>query len=161
MLDAVEAAAQHQQRHDDGGRGDARVAAQTEQLEAGRDAGELGAGRADVGHDEHGEGGAPDPHAVALADEADEPLAGDDAHAGGEAVEHHQGDGGEQEHPQQLVAVLGAEHRVGGDPGRVVVGEAGEQPRAHDRHQCPEREPFPPRAPHVTSPAVPAGRRRW
>ena len=54
-------------------------------------------------------------------------------------MEEHEGDGGEQEHPQQLVAVVRAEDRVGGDAGRVVVGEAGEQPRTDHRQQRAER----------------------
>ena len=90
-----------------------------------------------------------DPHAVALAHQADQALAGDDAHPRGQAVEHDQRDGGEQEHPQQLVAVVGAEHRVGGDAGRVVVGEPGEQAGTDDGQQRTDGQALPARSPHV------------
>ena len=77
-------------------------------------------------------GGAP---AVALADQGQQPLAGDDPQPHPELVEDDQRRGRERQDPEQLVAVLGAEDRVGGDPGRVVVGEAGEQPGPDHRQQ--------------------------
>ena len=73
--------------------------------------------------------------AVALADQGQQALAGDDPQPHAELVEDDQRRGREGQHPEQLVAVLGAEDRVGGDPGRVVVGEAGEQAGADDRQQ--------------------------
>ena len=78
------------------------------------------------------------PHAVPLTHEADQTLSCDDTHACRQAVEDDEGDGGEQEHPQQLVAVVRAEDRVGRDAGRVVVGQPGEQPRTDHRQQCAE-----------------------
>ena len=74
--------------------------------------------------------------AVALADQPGEPLPGDDAHPRAELVEEDERAGRERQHPEQLVAVVGAEDRVRRDPGRVVVGEPGEQARAGDRGEC-------------------------
>ena len=73
--------------------------------------------------------------AVVLADQGQQALAGDDAHPHAELVEDDQRRGRERQNPEQLVAVLGAEDRVGGDPGRVVVGEPGQDPRADDGEQ--------------------------
>jgi hypothetical protein len=70
-------------------------------------------------------------------------------------VEEHERDGGQQQHPQQLVAVVRSEDRVGGDPGRIVVGQAGEQPRTDHRQQCAETEPVAPEALHVAWSRVP------
>lgn len=64
----------------------------------------------------------------------DEPLPGDHTHPR-QAVEHHQRDGGQQQHPQQLIAVVGASTRIGGDAGRIVVGESGQQAGADDGEQ--------------------------
>jgi hypothetical protein len=50
-------------------------------------------------------------------------------------VEDDQRRGRDDQDPDQLIAVFGAEDRVGGDPGRVVVGEAGEQAGADDGEQ--------------------------
>ena len=69
-------------------------------------------------------------------------------------MEQDQRDGGEQQHPQQLVAVVGAENRVRGDAGRVVIGESGEQTRTDDRQQCAEGKPFAAGAIHGESAGV-------
>src|SRR5206468_5053392 len=66
---------------------------------------------------------------VVLADQGEQSLAGDDPQPHPELVEDDQRRGREGEDPEQLVAVLGAEDRVGGDPGRVVIGETGQQAR--------------------------------
>ena len=71
----------------------------------------------------------------ALADQRQQPLAGDDPEPHPDLVEDDQRRGREGEDPEQLVAVAGAEDRVGGDPGRVVVGEAGEDAGADHRQQ--------------------------
>ena len=60
-------------------------------------------------------------HAVALTDQADQALAGDDAHPRPEAMEDDQRNGRQQQYPQQLVSVLGAQHRVGGNAGGVII----------------------------------------
>ncbi len=158
MLDAVKAATQYQQGHDDRRSGDARVAADPEKFGAGGDPGELGTGRADVGDHEHGQRGTAQPHAVPLTYQADETLPGDHTHACCQAVEEHEGDGGQQQDPQQLVAVVRSEYGVGGDPGRIVVGQAGEQPRTDHRQQSAETEPLAPEALHVALSPVPLTR---
>jgi hypothetical protein len=56
-------------------------------------------------------------------------VTGAAAHSCAEFVEDNDGDGRPREHPEQPVAEVGAEDRVGGDAGRVVVGEAGENAR--------------------------------
>ena len=68
-------------------------------------------------------------------------------------MEEHESDGGQQQHPQQLVAVVRTEYRVGRDPGRVVVGQAGEQPRTDDRQQRAETETLAPEAFHGVAPS--------
>jgi hypothetical protein len=45
-----------------------------------------------------------------------------------------------QQRPEESVAEVGAEDRVGGDAGGVVVRKAGQDARPHDRQQS-EREP--------------------
>ena len=76
-------------------------------------------------------------HAEALADQAGEALPGDGSEPHRDRVvedEHRRGD---DEHPDQRVAVVGAEDRVGRDAGGVVVGEAGEDARARARRGTP------------------------
>ena len=75
------------------------------------------------------------PRPVVLADQGQQALAGDDPEPHAELVEDDQRRGREGQNPEQLVAVLGAEDRVGGDPGRVVVGEAGQHARADHGEQ--------------------------
>ena len=70
-----------------------------------------------------------------LPDQGQQPFAGDDAEPHPDLVEDDQRRGRERQHPEQLVAVAGAEDRVGGDPGRVVVGEAGEDAGTDHRQQ--------------------------
>ena len=94
------------------------------------------------------------PRAVALADQGQQALAGDDPQPHPELVEDDQRRGRQRQHPEQLVAVLGAEDRVGRDPGRVVVGEAGQQPGPDHRQQrrqrpAPQQQLAPPRDPPV------------
>jgi hypothetical protein len=130
VLDVAEALAQDQRR--DAGRRQwhAEVAAHpAEQLHRRRDPGELGAEGAGVGDHQGRQHQRRGPRPVALADEREQPLAGDDPQPYPELVEDDQRRGREGEDPEQLVAVLGAEDRVGGDPGRIVVGEAGQQAR--------------------------------
>ena len=122
--------AQHQRAHDHGAHGHGEIAAHSQQLCAGSDAGELRGGRSQVGDDEGHQGSGAHAHAVPMPDQADQALAGDHPQPGAEVVEHHQCQGREEQHPQQLVAVVGSQHRVRRDAGRVVVGQSGEQSRA-------------------------------
>ena len=46
---------------------------------------------------------------------------------GPEVVAHHQGDCGQEQDPEQLVAILGAEHGIGRDPGGILIAEAREE----------------------------------
>jgi hypothetical protein len=136
VLDAVKRPPQHEQRDADRGQRDAEVAADAgEQVESGCDAGELGAQRAEVGNDQCAErkGGAARPEMI--ADEREQALLGHHAHAGTELVEDDQSERRDREHPQQAIAELGAEDRVGGDPGGVVIGEPGQHARPDDREQ--------------------------
>ncbi len=131
VLDPVEASAHDEQRDAGGGEGHAQVAAHPEELEARGDPGELRARGAHVGEHEGGHRHGGSAHAIGLAHQPGETLAGDHAHAGPEVVEEHERDRGQQQHPQEAVAVVGTQHRVGGDPRRVVVGQPGQQTRAH------------------------------
>ena len=119
------------------------------------DPGEFGTGRADVGDHEHGQRGIAQPRPLPLTYQADKSLPGDDTHACWQAVQEHEGDGGRQQHPQQLVPVVRPKCGVGGDPGRAVVGETREQPRTDHRQQCTETEPVAPEAFHVSLSLVP------
>ena len=106
-----------------------------QQVGSRREAGELGREGADVGEQErrHHEGGGP--VAAGVAYQRDEALARGDPRSRGDLVEDDQGGGGQRQHPDQRVAVVGAEQRVRRDPGRIVVGEPGEEPRADDRDE--------------------------
>ena len=90
----------------------------------------------------------PRPHAVPLPHQADETLTGDHTHAGRQAVEKHQRHRGQHENPQQLVAVVGAEHRIRRDARRIVIGQAGKQSRTGYRQQSAQSKPFAPWAIH-------------
>lgn len=105
----METPPQHEERYAQGGGGHAGVAGDAEQLEAGGDPGELGARGAHVGENQDADRDGAKPHPVRVTDQPREALLGDDAHAGAEVVEHDQRDRREQQHPQQPVAVLGAE----------------------------------------------------
>ena len=89
-LDSVEAAAQHQQRHDDCGRWNADIPGDTENFETGCNTGEFSAGSSDVGDDQCSQNRAADGDSVALAHQADQSLAGDDTHPCRQTVEHDQ-----------------------------------------------------------------------
>ena len=55
------------------------------------------------------------------------PLAAPIAHR--QQMKQHQQHGRGRDDPQQSIAVIGAEYGIGGDAGRIVVREPGEQPR--------------------------------
>ena len=136
VLDAAEALAQDEGGDADRREGHADVAAHpAEQLHPGRHPGELGAQRPRVGDDQRGHDEPGGALAESLAHQRQQALAGDDAQPHAQLVEDDQRRGREGEDPEQLVAVFGAEDRVGGDPGRVVVGEPGQEPRADDGEQ--------------------------
>jgi hypothetical protein len=148
----VEGAAEHEQG--DHGRGErhAQVPGHAaEQFRSGGHSGELRAGRAEVGGEEGSEREASAARPIALADQRHETLARDDAHARAELVEDDERRGREAEDPQEPIAVAGPEDRVGGDPCRVVVREAGEQTRPGDGEQRRER---------TQAKSAPAGRER-
>jgi hypothetical protein len=121
-----ETAAHNQQRDEDRSYGHARVAADAGEFGSGGDPGELGAGGADVRQEQDGGGRDGGAMAVAVADQPGQAATGDAAHPCAQLMEDDQRDGREQQHPEQPVAEVGAEDRIGRDAGRVVVGEAGE-----------------------------------
>ena len=62
-------------------------------------------------------------------------LAGDDAELGGQALEQHGDDVGEQHDPEQAIAVFGAGLDVGGEIARVHIGDRGDDRRAGKRQR--------------------------
>ena len=149
VLDPAEAALEHEHAHGQRRERHADVAARAgEHLHPGRDAGELRADRPDVRDDERGQREVRTARAVALAHEPHQALAGDDARAHGELVEDDQRHRRQREHPQQPVAVVGAEDRVGRDarPGRrPTARRAGRGPGRRGTRRsatrCPRRRP--------------------
>jgi hypothetical protein len=135
VLDAAKVATQHEQRDRERGDRNAHVARDAGKLERGGDAGEFGARGAHVGHEEgeQAQGGHAD--SVALANKPGQALPRHDAHARAKLVEEDERHGGQQQHPQQPVAIVSAEDRVGGDARRIVVGEPGQQAGPEDRQQ--------------------------
>jgi hypothetical protein len=73
VLHPVEAAAQHEEGHAHRRDRHAQVAADAEQLEAGGDAGELGAGGAEVGQHQRDQRDRGQPHAEPLTNQPDHP----------------------------------------------------------------------------------------
>ncbi len=141
VLDALEPAAHDERRDQDRRGGHACVAADAGELRRRGHPGKLGAGGADVGHEEDRGGRDRRATPVAVADQPRQPPAGDATHPSAELVENHERDGRQQEHPEQARAEVGAEDRVRRDSGRVVVREAGEHPPPDDggkrrRHAC-------------------------
>jgi hypothetical protein len=150
VLDPVEGAAQDEQRHPQGGERHADVPAHAaEQVEPGRDAGELRRERAEVREHQRGERHRREPRAEALAHQGEQALAGHDAHARAELVVDDQRRRRQRKHPQQAIAVLGAEDRVRRDPRRVVVGQPGQDARPDHGEQRHHRA-----APHELRPAA-------
>jgi hypothetical protein len=142
VLDAVEGAAQHQDARGQRGHRHAHVAAHpAEQFHARRDPRELGAGGAEVGHQQRGQGEGGGARPVTLAHEPQHPLAGYHPHPRTQLVEDDQRGRGHRQHPEHLVAVLGAKDRVRRNAGGVVVGQAREQPGPHHSHEKRERAP--------------------
>jgi hypothetical protein len=140
VLDAVKRAFEHEQRDADRCDGDAHVAASAEQqLRARGNAGKLGAERAEVGEDEGCEHYRRGAKAGSVAHEREQALLRDAAHPRPELVVDDQRCGRECKDPEEPVAVLGAQDRVGGDPGGIVVREPSEQ--ARPEHGEERRDP--------------------
>ena len=74
-----------------------------------------------------------------IAFEADQTLASDDSEPRPEVVEDDQGNGRQQQHPQQRVPVIRSQDGVRGDPRGIVVGKIGEQsgPEHREKRQGP------------------------
>ena len=141
MLDPPEAAPQHQRRNTDGGERHTHRTTHAKQFEPSGESCELGTCCAEVGQYQREKRSTAELHAVALPDQPDDPLTGDHTHPGSETMEQDQRDGGQRQHPQQLISVFSAEHRVGGDAGRVVVGETCDESGTDDREQGTDRQP--------------------
>jgi hypothetical protein len=136
VFDPVEGAAKDQQGDADRGERHADVAADpAEQVEPSGDAGELGAHRADVGDYEGGHLDARVARAPVQSHQGHKAASGDNAHPRAKQVKDDQRGGRDREHPLQLIAVLGAQDRIGRDAGRVVIREPGEDSRAHHSEQ--------------------------
>ena len=108
------------------------LAAHAGETQRRADADELRDADADV-RDQHRAGGEQRPaHAVLLADQLCQALAGHGAHPRGHLLHHDQRDRDHDHHPQQVVAVLGADGRVGGDAAGVVAGVCSDQAGAEE-----------------------------
>ncbi len=133
MLDALERGAQNEHGDHERREGCRDSARDVHELERSGNPGELRGCRPDVRGQQRECRGEPDPEPVPVADQTGEPLAGHDTHACPELVEEHQRDRCEREHPQEAVAVLCTEDRIGCDTRGVVVGEPGEEAGSDDR----------------------------
>ena len=112
-----------------------------EELEGGRQAGELGGRGAEVGdqQQEHGPGGGAQPEA--LADQGGQALAGGDPQAGPDLLGDRQREGDDEQQPEQAIALLGADLGVGGDALGVVVGRGRDQAGAEHAENTTIRLP--------------------
>ena len=81
-----------------------------------------------------------------VAAELRQVAAGDDAELGRERLEQHRDQIGQQDDPEQEVAVLGAGLDVGGEVAGVHVGDRGDHRRAGES----QKGPHPPRRPAST-----------
>ncbi len=135
----------HEEPDGGGGQGDGDVLAHPEDHQAAGDAGELRGRVPDVGDQQEQEDVKRRPHAEILPDQVGQPLAGDHPHPGVHLLDDHQHQESRQEGPQQVVAILGPRHRVGGDAAGVVVHAPGDDAGAQHRHEDQEvaHERFP------------------
>jgi hypothetical protein len=99
-------------------------------LRNGSDAGELGADRTEVGQHEQRAGHLGCRVAVACSDHSDEALAAAYRKPDGQQMKENKQRCGDQDGPQELVAEIGAQDRVGRDARRIVVGKSGEHARS-------------------------------
>ncbi len=121
-------AADDEQPHDRSGDRNRHVLRDVSERQCGADPDELADADAEVG-DEHRHGRERRPaHPVLLADQLRQPLSRDCAHPCRHLLHDDEGDGDQHHHPEQVVAVLCADRRVGGDPAGVVAGVGGDQP---------------------------------
>ena len=120
-----------------------------EQLAGRGDARELGDRHRAVGDQQHDHGEGRPVDAELFADQLGEAFAGDDAHARHLDLDDDQRHGDRPHHPEQAVAVLGADRGVGGDAASVVAGGAGDQARPEKRqHRAEGAEASPVARPH-------------
>ena len=76
-----------------------------------------------------------------LANQIRQAFAGDRAHARRHLLDHHQGDGGGDQRPQQGVTELGPRLRVGEDAARVVINVGGDEAGAEDGEKHQQAQP--------------------
>jgi len=89
--------------------------------------------------DQDGEGGEGGPaDAVLLPDQFRKPLASDRPHPCGHLLDDDQADRDHHHHPEQVVAVLGADRGVGRDASGVIAGVRGDQAGAECCHEQQE-----------------------
>ena len=147
VLDAAERAAQHEHARRRPRRRDAHVAARAgEQLHPGRDAGELGADRADVRDHERARARPPPRARRSARGRAASGPCRSRRPCAPPARGRRSAPRSRARAPTAAVAVVGAEDRVRRDPGRVVVGEPGEQARAEHGQQRHQRRAVPAQA---------------
>ena len=141
VLHAAVAAEGDEADDDDRGDGRADLGRHAEEAERRPDPGELGDRRSQV-RGEHDDGRERAPaHAPALADQAHQPLARGEPEAGAHLLREEQDDLAREDHPQERVAELGPDDRVGRDAARVVVGEAADEARPEDGKDGDEADP--------------------
>ena len=127
--------AYEQQPHEDCRDRDREVLRDMREAERGTDADELTDADAEV-RDEHRQRRERRPaDAVVLADQLREALAGDRPHPRGHLLDDDQRHRDHDHHPEQVVAELRTDGRVGRDSACIVAGVRGDQARAEEREQ--------------------------
>ena len=111
------------------------VAAHTEDLEARRKPRKLCRDVPEVGDQQGQHGVKSDFHAVALADEIGEPLAGHDAKAGHHLLDQDEENEHRDQGPQERIAILGPGHGVRGNSTGVIVDIGRDDPRSDDAEE--------------------------
>ena len=152
-LDPVEASDEHEGRHRHCCQRHAHVTGDAPDLEAGGDPRHLRRRRAEVCDDQEPGGRSACLDAVAETNDGDQPLPGRDPEPDREVVEQNERGRRDQQRPQKPVAEVGAEDRIGRDPGGIVIGQPGQHARPDDRQQ---RQQQPALARPETSGARPA-----
>ena len=135
MLDAPERAAQHERRDGDRRRRHTDPARNAGHAERGGDARELPAERPEVRPEQRDQRHERPAHAEPLADQADQALPVTIPIRAPSSWKMISATVDAVDDPEQRVAVVRAEDRVGRDAGRVIVREPGEQPGSEDREQ--------------------------
>ena len=93
---------------------------------AAEELGEISRHGGDLAYDPHAPDGRP---GKLLAAHFREVTPGDDAELGRQRLEQHRNQVGEQHHPEQAIAVLGARLNVGGEVAGVDIGDRGDNSR--------------------------------